>query len=220
MNKADIQGNQNIVIQAVTDSTLTINVNGELKEVKNDLAEIKKMMQSLQNQHIQYADKIYNIDDINEANFGTIIKDAKNALVNSSITAGGNVHIGDSTTHIYHNNNENTEDSNKKSKWLQIGAAIVAVISLIAGIAQISGYSLKDLFAKEEKKIPLVQPTAQPIKKDTIQIAPIPKVETKEIKQPIPLKTKTSTPQNHFEAHDHSKQINIPDNEGTINITQ
>lgn len=34
MNQTDIKGNQNIVIQAVTDSTLTINVNGELKEVK------------------------------------------------------------------------------------------------------------------------------------------------------------------------------------------
>lgn len=82
MNTSHIQGDQNIVIQSVTDSTLTININGELMEVKNDLAEIKKLMQSLQIQHIHSADKIYNIENINEANFGAITNKIPRLLTN------------------------------------------------------------------------------------------------------------------------------------------
>ena len=37
-NELHIQGIHNIVIQGVTDSTLTLNINGEAQEIRNELA--------------------------------------------------------------------------------------------------------------------------------------------------------------------------------------
>lgn len=71
-NESNLQGNQNIVIQGVTESTLTINVNGEVQEISNQIEDLKTLVQSLQINQVQYADKIYNIDQINEANFGVV----------------------------------------------------------------------------------------------------------------------------------------------------
>lgn len=69
-NNTQIQGAHNIVIQNVTDSTLTLNVNGEVREIQNQLAELKALLQKHQAQKVQYAEKIYNIEHIDEANFG------------------------------------------------------------------------------------------------------------------------------------------------------
>ncbi len=84
MNVSTIQGNQNIVIQSVSDSTLTVNVNGELQQIQNEFEEIKKLIQNLNIQRIQYADKIYNIEHINEANFGFVTK--KKNIYNQKLT--------------------------------------------------------------------------------------------------------------------------------------
>lgn len=84
MNTSNIQGNQNIVIQSVSDSTLTVNVNGELRQIQNEFDDIKKLIQNLKIQHIQYADKIYNIEHINEANFGFIT--GKKVVYNQLLT--------------------------------------------------------------------------------------------------------------------------------------
>jgi ferritin len=64
--------NQNILIQEVSDSTLTLNINGEVKEIRNELAGLKELLQNLKVQNVQYAEKIYNIEHINEANFGFV----------------------------------------------------------------------------------------------------------------------------------------------------
>jgi hypothetical protein len=71
-NKTNIEGNQNIVIQDVTDSTITLNVNGEVREIHNQLAELKALLLEHKAQKVQYAEKIYNIEHINEANFGFV----------------------------------------------------------------------------------------------------------------------------------------------------
>ena len=63
------QGNH-IIIQNITDSTITLTVDGELREIQNQLAELKSLVESLKAQKVQYAEKIYNIGHINEANFG------------------------------------------------------------------------------------------------------------------------------------------------------
>ncbi len=84
MNISTIKGNQNIVIQSVSDSTLTVNVNGDLHQIQNEFEDIKKLIQSLKVQHFQYADKIYNIEQINEANFGFIT--GKKVVYNQILT--------------------------------------------------------------------------------------------------------------------------------------
>jgi hypothetical protein len=43
-----------------------------MREIQNQLFELKGLLQNLKVQNIQYADKIYNIEHINEANFGFV----------------------------------------------------------------------------------------------------------------------------------------------------
>jgi uncharacterized caspase-like protein len=71
---AKIQGNKNIVVQNVSDSTITINVNGEMKEIQKQFSEFMEFIKKLDinTRTIQVADKIYNIGYINEANFDSI----------------------------------------------------------------------------------------------------------------------------------------------------
>lgn len=63
---------QHIVIQSATDSTLTLNINGEAQEIRNELATLRALLESRNAQTVQYADKIYNIAHIDEANFGAV----------------------------------------------------------------------------------------------------------------------------------------------------
>ena len=62
--------NQPILIQSVTEGTLTLQVDGEAREIRNELAALRALLESGQGQSVQYADKIYNIAHIDEANFG------------------------------------------------------------------------------------------------------------------------------------------------------
>ncbi|MBC7777965.1 MAG: hypothetical protein H7246_21200 [Phycisphaerae bacterium] len=70
--ETNTSGKQNIVIQRISDSTITLNVDGEVREIHNQLAELKALLQNKQAQTVQYADKIYNIEHIDEANFGFV----------------------------------------------------------------------------------------------------------------------------------------------------
>jgi hypothetical protein len=69
---SSISGNHNITIQDVTDSIITVNVNGEIQEIQNQLQALIALVRSQQGHSIQYADKIYNIAHITEANFGLV----------------------------------------------------------------------------------------------------------------------------------------------------
>lgn len=46
-NKPEVHGNQNIVIQGITNSTIQLTVGGEVKEIRNDLAEMKALLAEL-----------------------------------------------------------------------------------------------------------------------------------------------------------------------------
>lgn len=72
-NQSNLQGNNNIVIQGVTDSTITLNVNGETQQILNKLEVLQDLLQKLQSPTIQTADKTYNIGTISEANFGFLM---------------------------------------------------------------------------------------------------------------------------------------------------
>ena len=71
-NESNISGNNNIVIQDINDSKITVNINGNIQEIQNQLSELKQLLQEKGSQNIQYAEKIYNIEHINEANFGLL----------------------------------------------------------------------------------------------------------------------------------------------------
>ena len=74
MNNSTIEGNHNIVIQNVTDSTITLNVGGEIQEIARKLDLFLDLLKNLSERSFQTADKIYNIGTINNANFDFIIK--------------------------------------------------------------------------------------------------------------------------------------------------
>jgi hypothetical protein len=90
-----LHGNHNIVITDVSNSHITANVDGQTLQIRKDIAELRQLLTAQQAQTFQAGGKIYNIGEITEANFGTILNEVKNAVINSPITAGGNVHVGD-----------------------------------------------------------------------------------------------------------------------------
>jgi hypothetical protein len=77
VNSAQVQGNNNIIIQGATDSTITVNVNGETQEIHRRLDDLQALLEKLQVNTIQTADKIYNIGSITNANFEYIVGQSK-----------------------------------------------------------------------------------------------------------------------------------------------
>ncbi|MEL7119112.1 MAG: hypothetical protein AAFO07_06720 [Bacteroidota bacterium] len=60
------------ILQKIDDDTLTLMVDGEVQKIKHQLDELKTLLQEKQVQTVQYADKIYNIEQIDHANFGFV----------------------------------------------------------------------------------------------------------------------------------------------------
>jgi len=72
-NQSKIEGNQNIVIQGVSGSTITLNVNGKTEEIGKSLDELKSFLQSLKMQSFEYAEKIYDVNKITHELFDSLI---------------------------------------------------------------------------------------------------------------------------------------------------
>ena len=68
-NESNITGNQNIVLQGVTGSTITLNVNGEVHELRNDLEELKSMLQKLQASSVRWQDQDFQTETLTRENF-------------------------------------------------------------------------------------------------------------------------------------------------------
>ncbi|MFN0016445.1 MAG: hypothetical protein ACKVU2_18035 [Saprospiraceae bacterium] len=72
MSTSSANGGPQVVIQSTSDETITLKVDGEVREIRNQLDELKALLQEKNQQNVQYADKIYNIGHIDQANFGFI----------------------------------------------------------------------------------------------------------------------------------------------------
>lgn len=59
-----------IIIKGIDQEEITLNIGGEVRKIQNELAALKQLLEGQSSQQIQYADKIYNIGHIDEANFG------------------------------------------------------------------------------------------------------------------------------------------------------
>jgi hypothetical protein len=82
---AQISGNQNIVIQGVSESTITVNVNGEVQYIRNQLEELKTLMQNAHISFFRSGDKLYHIADLDEDNFPIA---TSKRLFNSTLVKG------------------------------------------------------------------------------------------------------------------------------------
>lgn len=63
----------NFIIKNIGSDRITLaGADGAVVEIQNQLSELKTLLQNQQVQNVQYADKIYNIEHIDEANFGML----------------------------------------------------------------------------------------------------------------------------------------------------
>lgn len=84
---------KNILIQSINDTSLVLNINGEIREIRNQLEELKSILGEQKVQTIQYAEKIYNIEHINEANFGIVTgKKAFNEYLTKEVLESIQIH--------------------------------------------------------------------------------------------------------------------------------
>ncbi|MEM6768186.1 MAG: hypothetical protein AAF655_24835 [Bacteroidota bacterium] len=72
-----IDGHQNIIIQDVTDSHISIEVNGEVQEISKQVEELKKLLREMKEQVFLNAGKLLNIDQITPENFSFFIEQAR-----------------------------------------------------------------------------------------------------------------------------------------------
>ncbi|MEO8174596.1 MAG: hypothetical protein ABI581_15990 [Sediminibacterium sp.] len=75
-NTAVVQGSNNIIIQGVTDSFITVNVNGQSQEIEKKLDALQRLMEQMAVKSVQSANNTYNIGSITNANFGYLVGQA------------------------------------------------------------------------------------------------------------------------------------------------
>ena len=71
-NSSSVNGNNNIVIQGVSDSKITLNINGDTKEIDNKLSEIKELLSQLNEKSFTINNQDFSVDEISEENFGFV----------------------------------------------------------------------------------------------------------------------------------------------------
>ena len=74
INTATTGGNNNIIIQGVTDSSITVNVNGQSEEISNKLDALLALLEKKGAQTFQSDNKLYSADSINESNFSFLLR--------------------------------------------------------------------------------------------------------------------------------------------------
>jgi hypothetical protein len=82
INAANLRGDNNIVIQGVTDSIITVNVNGRTKEILNKLHAFQAILEKMAVKTFKADNKVYDIEGINDANFAFLLGIASNKELN------------------------------------------------------------------------------------------------------------------------------------------
>ncbi|MEZ4886798.1 MAG: tetratricopeptide repeat protein [Chitinophagales bacterium] len=97
-NKSHIKGDHNIVLQGVSHSHITLQIDGEHRTLRKDLNELRNLLQELNKQTFVLGEKILDIQELSPTSFQNEIK---NAIVNSQITVSGNMYIGDVVNYYF-----------------------------------------------------------------------------------------------------------------------
>jgi hypothetical protein len=72
-NQTQANSKKSVVIRGVTDQTITLDISGEVREISNDIDELKAILAAQASPKFQLGEKIYNIGEIGKAEFHTII---------------------------------------------------------------------------------------------------------------------------------------------------
>ena len=83
MSNSKPEGGENILIKEVSADTIILTVSGVEHKINYQLPELKELMKNQNVTNITYENKVYNIEHINEANFGVVIS---NKVFNSVLT--------------------------------------------------------------------------------------------------------------------------------------
>ena len=83
MSNSKPEGSENILIKEVSADTITLIVSGVEHKINYQLPELKELMKNQNVTNITYENKVYNIEHINEANFGVV---TSNKVFNSVLT--------------------------------------------------------------------------------------------------------------------------------------
>ncbi len=75
-NTSTVKGDENIIIQGVTESSITVNVNGQTKKIEKKLDALQAFMEQMAVNSIQSANAVYSIGNITNANFGFLMGQA------------------------------------------------------------------------------------------------------------------------------------------------
>src|ERR1700733_4486265 len=96
-------GTSDVVIQNVTVDSMQVNVNGEVKQIKNSLDELKSLLQKVNAENFKSADKIYNIGSITNAVFSAEIgKKTFNMYLCRKLTEALSVYNADTKDFLDH----------------------------------------------------------------------------------------------------------------------
>jgi len=82
-NNITNQGNNNIIIQGITDSSITLEVNGATQEIQNEMAALNALLEQMNAQQVQMADKIYDLGELGQADLG--VKKTFNVLMTKKL---------------------------------------------------------------------------------------------------------------------------------------
>ena len=83
MSNSKPEGGENILIKEVSADTIILTVSGVEHKINYQLPELKELMKNQNVTNITYENKVYNIEHINEANFGVV---TSNKVFNSVLT--------------------------------------------------------------------------------------------------------------------------------------
>jgi hypothetical protein len=78
-NIVNNQGNNNIIIQGVTDSSITLEVNGATQEIQNEMAVLHELLEQMNAEQVKMADKVFSLSQLGQADLG--VKKTFNVLM-------------------------------------------------------------------------------------------------------------------------------------------
>jgi hypothetical protein len=136
-------GTSNVVIQNVTADGMQVNVNGEIKEIKNNLDDLKSLLQKISAENFKSGDKIYNIGTITNAVFSAEIgKKTFNMYLCRKLTEALSVYSDDAKDFLI-----NIRDADKADWETQVRYTRKANGYIISGFVGVLGMLLQKVIS-------------------------------------------------------------------------
>jgi len=139
----EIPGTAKVSIQNVSPDSMQVNVNGEIKEIKNNLDELKSLLQNVSAENFKSGDKIYNIGTITNAVFSAEIgKKTFNMYLCRKLTEALSGYSGDAKDFL-----DNIREADKADWETQVRYTRKANGYIISGFVGVLGMLLQKVIS-------------------------------------------------------------------------